>query len=96
MKIENIEDLRDHAIETLEKLSSGEISIEQAGVTGKLCENVMSTVKIQVEVAKMLGREPNIPFLGNTAKGRLITFNSKKLCNKKIDNPESLENGKDE
>lgn len=78
MNIKNIDDLRQHALNTLEDLEIGKISIEQAGVTGKLCENVMSTLKTQIEVAKMLGREPNIPFLGNTSKGRLISIKQTK------------------
>jgi len=78
VNIKNIDDLRQHALNTLEDLEIGKISIEQAGVTGKLCENVMSTLKTQIEVAKMLGREPNIPFLGNTSKGRLISIKQTK------------------
>lgn len=74
MKIINIDSLRDHAIETLEKLSKREISVEEAGVTGKLCENVVSTIKVQLEYAKMLEQQPEINFLENCTmpKGRLI------------------------
>ena len=83
MKIKNIDDLRNHAIDALEKLSSGKIDVEEAGVTGKLCESVMSTLKLQVEVAKMLGREPNIPFLGKSGEGKIIDVkkNAKKQLN---------------
>ena len=86
MSIKNIEDLRQHAIEALEKLSEGKIDVEEAGVTGKLCESVMSTLKLQVDVAKMLGREPNIPFLGNTAHGNIIDV--KRSAKKELNAPE--------
>lgn len=74
MEIKDIDSLRQHAIETLKNLSTGKISTEQAGVTGKLCENVVSTLKVQLEYAKMLDQEPNIAFLENSTlpKGRLI------------------------
>lgn len=71
--IKDIDSLRAFAIETLAKLSSGEISTDEAGVTGKLCENVVSTVKVQLEYAKMLGQCPDINFLEDCTlpQGRL-------------------------
>lgn len=68
MKIKTIEHLREHAIETLEKLAAGKIDANEAGVTGKLCENVISTVKAELEYAKMLRVEPKIDFLGDLSK----------------------------
>lgn len=62
-KIKDIGMLRDHAIMTLEQLSNGEIDTAQAGVSGKLCEGVIATVKAELEYARMLGQEPNIPFM---------------------------------
>jgi hypothetical protein len=74
VEIKDIDELRQHAISTLQKLSKGAISTEEAGVTGKLCENVVSTLKVQLEYAKMLDQQPNIDFLENCTlpKGRLI------------------------
>lgn len=43
--IDNIDDLRNHALATLDKLGSGDIDVVEAGVTAKLYESVMSTVK---------------------------------------------------
>lgn len=87
MEIRDIDSLRDFAIETLKKLSTGKISTEEAGVTGKLCENIVSTVKVQLEYAKMLDQQPNIQFLENCTlpKGRLIEHAKKdvKLLTKK-------------
>lgn len=62
-KINNITALRQHAIETLEKLSAHEIDTAEAGVTGKLCEGVISTLKTQMEYHRMLGEEPSIEFM---------------------------------
>lgn len=81
MDISDIDSLRNYAIATLKKLSNREITIEEAGVTGKLCENVVSTIKVQLEYAKMLDQEPNIQFLENCTlpKGRLIESAKKQL-----------------
>ncbi len=57
---------------TLEKLSSGKIDTAKAGVTGKLCESVVSTIKCELEYARMLQKVPNIPFMGDLSKNRDI------------------------
>lgn len=74
MKPKNIDELREHALDTLEKLSKGKISVEEAGVTGKLCENIVSTIKVQLEYAKMLDQKPIIDFVEKSTlpKGRFI------------------------
>ena len=66
-KVKNIEILRDHAIQTLLKLESGEIDTGEAGVTHKLYESVISTCKAEMEYNKMLDREIVIPFLETRA-----------------------------
>lgn len=63
MNIKNIEDLRNHAVGTLRKLEREEIDVEEAGVTGKLYENIMSSLKTEMEYHKMLGQSPRIKFL---------------------------------
>lgn len=74
LKITDIDSLRQHAIDTLLKLEKKQISVEEAGVTGKLCENVVSTIKVQLEYSKMIQQDPNIKFLENCTlpKGRII------------------------
>lgn len=64
-KITTIDDLRDHAVAMLEKLDRQEIDVAEAGVVGKLCESIISTVKVQLETARLLRREPRIPFIGD-------------------------------
>lgn len=65
-KPKHIDELRDHALDTLDKLVKKQISIEEAGVTGKLYESVVSTLKIQIEYAKAIDKQPNIKFLQST------------------------------
>jgi hypothetical protein len=63
----NIEDLRQHAIETLKKLESKKIDMAEAGVTAKLYESLMSSLKTEMEYHKMLGHLPRIKFLEGAA-----------------------------
>ncbi len=63
MRINSIEDLRNHAIKTLEKLESKKIDMAEAGVTAKLYESLMSSLKTEMEYHKMLGQLPRIKFL---------------------------------
>jgi len=75
-KIKNIEELRNHALDTLEKLANGSIDTAEAGVTGKLCEGVIATVKSQLEYARMLDQQPEIPFMMQKVSGNLIEAKS--------------------
>lgn len=70
-KIENIDDLRDVAIEALLDLRAGKIDAAEAGAAGKLCEGVYASAKLQLEYAKLNNRIPHIPFLGEL-KGQLL------------------------
>lgn len=62
-KIETIEDLRNFALETLERLRNGDIDTTEAATSGKLCDNVISTVKTQLDYSRMLGEQAAIPFM---------------------------------
>ena len=61
--MDNIEDLRAHAINTLKKLESRKIDMAEAGVTAKLYESIISSLKTEMDYHKMLGRSPEISFL---------------------------------
>ena len=74
-RINSIEALRDHALETLEKLAAGSIDTTEAGVTGKLCESVISTIKAQLEYSRMIDEEPQIPFMQQSHKGKTLEGN---------------------
>lgn len=71
-KIKNISSLRDHALETIERLASGEIDTAHAAATGKLCDSVISTIKSQLEYSRMTGESPEIPFMMTPNKGNLL------------------------
>lgn len=64
-KIKNLNDLREHALDALEKLAMGSLTIEEAGATSKLCENVVSTLKLELDLAKLVGKEPTIDFIAD-------------------------------
>lgn len=81
--INNISDLRDHAVLTLEKLSKKYIDVTEAGVTAKLCETIVSTIKAQLEYHRMLEVKTHISFLDsdNEQEHKIIEG---KILNKKI------------
>jgi hypothetical protein len=62
------------------RLEDNDIDVQEAGVTAKLYESVMSSLKTQIEYNKMLGNPSVIPFL----EGEPIrTVNAKKLLEQK-------------
>lgn len=77
--IKNIEDLREHAIETLRRLETQVIDVAEAGVTAKLYENIMSSVKTELEYNKMIDRAPVIPFMESHSTKMIDVTPSTKL-----------------
>lgn len=63
MAIENIEQLRNKILESLEDLANGDIEVDRAGIIAKHGETIMSSLKLQLAYANMLGQTPNIKFL---------------------------------
>jgi hypothetical protein len=63
--INTIDALRNHALNTLERLRAGEIDVQEAAVTGKVCDVVIHTIKAQMDYHRMLGQTAQIPFMGN-------------------------------
>lgn len=64
MSIKNLDQLRDFALRSLEELAKGKIDVEEAGARSKLMENVVSGVKLQLQYATLVGRQPKIDFVG--------------------------------
>ena len=60
----SINDLREHAVFTLQRLQEKDIEVPEAVVTAKLYDSIMSSVKLELDYSKMLGVSPNIPFIG--------------------------------
>ena len=71
-KIKNIEDLRNFAIDTLDRLKNQEIDVNEALATGKLCDSVINTVKMQLEYHKILGEKSSIPFIEEAPHQRIL------------------------
>lgn len=63
INVKNIEDLREHALQTLHNLEVGNIDCTEAGVAGKLYEAVISSLKTELAYAHMQGTAPRIKFL---------------------------------
>jgi len=79
-EITNIESLRNHAIETLHKLRMHSIDIEEAKTTSNLYENIISTLKSELEYNKFMKSDKTIPFLeGSSGQEGIRTLNSKRL-----------------
>lgn len=72
MSIKNIEDLRDHVLATLEKLSKNKIDLNEASITAKLSETTISSIKIELEYARLMNRPTKIPFIEVCHKNNII------------------------
>ena len=73
--IKNINDLREKVLSMFEELDCPEPDLQKVGIAAKLSETVISGLKTQLEYARLLGIEPNIPFLADSNK----IINNKKL-----------------
>lgn len=67
-KLNNLDDLRNMVLDTIEKLSENKIDIHEAGILAKLSETVISGLKTQIEYAKLIDNQPSIPFIDNCAR----------------------------
>jgi hypothetical protein len=83
--ISNIEQLRDHALATIKRLNNGQLSVEEAGVTAKLYESVISASKTELAYHHMLGQKPKIEFLegAKLVQGNIIDANPQIFLEKK-------------
>lgn len=63
MAIKNINDLRRHAIGTIEKLERGDVDVSEVSVLSKLYDSVVSSLKVELQYAHLQGISPEIPFL---------------------------------
>lgn len=71
--IKNIQDLRQHAVNTLTNLEKNKIDVVQAGVTAKLYENIISSLKTELDYHKMLDQKPIIDFLEGASPKKLLS-----------------------
>jgi hypothetical protein len=84
-KIKTIEELRDHLLNTIEKLDNDQINLQDAAITGKLCDDVLHTIKVQMEYAKMKNQQEqfSMPFMDGGKNNRLIDGDSVRFLNDK-------------
>lgn len=73
MSIKNIKQLRDHALNTLERLDDRDINIQEAAATAKIYSSIISSVKAEMDYHKMLEQKPKIEFLdcANVYEGKV-------------------------
>jgi hypothetical protein len=71
-RVKNIEDLREHAIDTLHRLERKEIETKEAFMSHKIYEAVISTCKAELEYCKATDQVPNIPFLRTSYTGECV------------------------
>lgn len=80
INVTDITSLRNFALDTLQRLVNHEIDIEEAAQTSKLTENVVSTLKLELEYARLFDKREPIEFLENhSANGKLIEMKPKQL-----------------
>lgn len=62
VQINNIADLRRHAINTLDMLCNGDIEVEDAKAASDLYKDVLGTVKIEMDYNRLIGKAKQIKF----------------------------------
>lgn len=73
VEVNNITSLRDHAIQTLDKLVSGNIDVQDAVAASKLYSNVVDMLKLEIDYNKALGRQKDVLFLDGAPSMRTLT-----------------------
>lgn len=67
--------MRNHILDSLEKLEKKKIDVVEAGIIAKSSEGIMSSLKIQLTYNNMRGEEPNIKFLQDCNKNAKLIEN---------------------
>ena len=62
VQVNNIADLRRHALNTLDMLCEGDIEVEDAKAASDLYANVLGMLKAEVDYNKAIGRSKEIGF----------------------------------
>ncbi len=71
-KITNLEDLRNLVLENIQKLTNNEIDIQNAAVSCKAVDTVISTIKTELDYYRMIGKTPVIPFIDENSSHKMI------------------------
>lgn len=70
-RIPTANDVKRIALETIEQLRNRSMKVDQANAISKLCNNIISTVHLEIEATKLMGREQDgglKNFLSNETK----------------------------
>lgn len=65
-KIKSVSSLRNYLLETIDQFAEGTIEIQQAAVASKLCDEVLHTIKSEMEYAKARKEVISIPFMNES------------------------------
>lgn len=68
LKFNTLEKLRNHMLETLEKLSNSKIDIDEVSIIAKGIESINSSIKLQLAYFAMRSEIPHIPFIQDGVK----------------------------
>jgi hypothetical protein len=60
----SLEELRIVLAENIRGIQSGEVSAANANAISNATGKILSSVKLELEYARLLGRKPSIPMLG--------------------------------
>jgi hypothetical protein len=75
-QITNITQLREHLLATAADLRDGHIGLDQAAVTAKIADSVISSCKTEIAYAAALDVFPEIPFLGVSRTSKAVSGKS--------------------
>ncbi len=62
IQVNNIADLRRHALNTLDMLCAGEIEVEDAKAASDLYKDVLGALKVEIDYYKAIGKPKEIKF----------------------------------
>lgn len=60
--VNNISDLRRHALNTLNMLCDGDIEVEDANAASNIYKDVLGTLKAEIDYNKVIGKTKEIKF----------------------------------
>lgn len=70
-RIPTANDVKRIALETIEQLRNKTMKVDQANAISKLCNNIISTVHLEIEATKLTGKDQGVGlnnFLANETK----------------------------
>jgi hypothetical protein len=68
MAITNFNEMRSHLCVQMERVASGAIKPAVANASSNLSSKIISSIKVELECSKFLGKSPAIKFLNQESK----------------------------